>query len=480
MTTENSRADALTEPFPCPFCGSDEVTVGSFGSSYIDPQHYVQCEQCDGATVRHASDGEAIAAWNRRTPASQPAAAPIDEPTNPYAHQGSLGEAWRKGFTGGRPLAAPGSAYMQAYDEGKAARAATPAPSPADERAAFEAHMRKHGAQDRDLRVRHLDTERYHLDVVQAAWEGWQARGASANETGAEGATLSQSDEMRRMVREIALKYCGYDKGGEYNVLRYECDEDFFNFVHEAAIALSRSPAMAAEAVAIPAGYALVPVEPTEKMINEGACAQSLPGPHYISESAAKQCWRNMLAAATQPAQASGIVEAIAAQWDGCTYTSPGEDIDIGAAIRDAWKRLSGTPAQADARVDVEAMLRACVPGGDICDPQRIADSIREWFDEHGQNAAQAAILTREEIGEAWRQGGSVGVEMALRSAAAQADARVGLTDAVVDPAKTVVREALDSVSVHPCDERDEEVRARQLPDHMQRLYRALLQGANQ
>ncbi|WP_244103823.1 hypothetical protein [Burkholderia gladioli] len=35
-------------------------------SSYIDPQHYVQCEQCDGATVRHASDGEAIAAWNRR------------------------------------------------------------------------------------------------------------------------------------------------------------------------------------------------------------------------------------------------------------------------------------------------------------------------------------------------------------------------------------------------------------------------------
>lgn len=81
-------------------------------------------------------------------------------------------------------------------------------------------------------------------------------------------------------------------------------------------------------------------------------------------------------------------------------------------------------PAQADARIDVEALLRACVPGGDICDPQRIADSIREWFDEHGQNAAQAAILTREEIGEAWRQGGSVGVEMALRSAAAQADAR--------------------------------------------------------
>ncbi|WP_419692202.1 Lar family restriction alleviation protein [Burkholderia gladioli] len=59
-------SDKLSELLPCPFCGSDEVTVGSFGSSCIDPQHYVQCEQCDGATVRHASDGEAIAAWNRR------------------------------------------------------------------------------------------------------------------------------------------------------------------------------------------------------------------------------------------------------------------------------------------------------------------------------------------------------------------------------------------------------------------------------
>jgi hypothetical protein len=57
----------------------------------------------------------------------------------------------------------------------------------------------------------------------------------------------------------------------------------------------------------------------------------------------------------------------------------------------------------------------------------------------------------------------------------AQADARVGLMDAVVAAAKTVVREELDSVSVHPCDEHDDEVRARQLPDHMQKLYRALL-----
>jgi hypothetical protein len=48
-------------------------------------------------------------------------------------------------------------------------------------------------------------------------------------------------------------------------------------------------------------------------------------------------------------------------------------------------------PAQAAAALDVESMLRACVPGGDICDPQRIADAIREWFDDHGTQAAAPA-----------------------------------------------------------------------------------------
>lgn len=56
---------------PCPFCGGDEVTIGSFGSSCVEPQHYVSCEECDGATVNHVSEGEAIAAWNRRA-ASEP------------------------------------------------------------------------------------------------------------------------------------------------------------------------------------------------------------------------------------------------------------------------------------------------------------------------------------------------------------------------------------------------------------------------
>lgn len=55
---------------------------------------------------------------------------------------------------------------------------------------------------------------------------------------------------------------------------------------------------------AIPAGYALVPVEPTEKMINEGGCAQSVNGGHrYIGNSAAATAYKHMLAAATAPSQ---------------------------------------------------------------------------------------------------------------------------------------------------------------------------------
>lgn len=80
----------------------------------------------------------------------------------------------------------------------------------------------------------------------------------AANETGAEVAAIAQSEETRRVVYDIALKYCAYEKGtGHYTVLHYECDEDFFNFVHEAAGALSRSPAMAAEAVAHPRAWLL-------------------------------------------------------------------------------------------------------------------------------------------------------------------------------------------------------------------------------
>ncbi|WP_155705991.1 hypothetical protein [Burkholderia cepacia] len=125
--------------------------------------------------------------------------------------------------------------------------------APADERIDDEQRIE---AMARAMNVATDGHDRYWTGYVPSAGAALRAlrdsekAATSANETGAEGAIISQSDETQRMVREIALKYCAYEKGGEYNVLRYECDEDFFNFVHEAAIALSRSPAMAAAAPA--------------------------------------------------------------------------------------------------------------------------------------------------------------------------------------------------------------------------------------
>ena len=53
-------------------------------------------------------------------------------------------------------------------------------------------------------------------------------------------------------------------------------------------------------APSIPEGWKLVPIEPTEKMINEGTCAATLPGPRYIDSACAKHCWEYMLAAAPE------------------------------------------------------------------------------------------------------------------------------------------------------------------------------------
>ena len=53
-------------------------------------------------------------------------------------------------------------------------------------------------------------------------------------------------------------------------------------------------------APSVPEGWKLVPIEPTETMIGEGSCASSLPGPHYIIEGCAQQCWKYMIAAAPE------------------------------------------------------------------------------------------------------------------------------------------------------------------------------------
>jgi hypothetical protein len=235
MTTDNSRADALTadavmkEARERVYRDSDDDATGNviwFAEWICDrlaappvEQHPTFTAQAALAAIetfesvgenndsREPNDEdrfiltEFIAHAFEGSPVEQHEAAPADTVANPYAHQGSIGEAWRKGFEGGRPLAAPGSAYMKAYEEGKAARAAIAQPElpVADERAAqFERYIPIHelwadaaalchrvqqGSLSPDDFAAHI---RKKIDAALA-----NARASSPNAAGAEGATVS-------------------------------------------------------------------------------------------------------------------------------------------------------------------------------------------------------------------------------------------------------------------------------------------------
>lgn len=43
------------------------------------------------------------------------------------------------------------------------------------------------------------------------------------------------------------------------------------------------------------------------------------------------------------------------------------------------------TPETPASVIDVEALIRECVPGGDICDPQQVADAIRSYAERLAQ-----------------------------------------------------------------------------------------------
>lgn len=64
---------------------------------------------------------------------------------------------------------------------------------------------------------------------------------------------------------------------------------------------------------------------------------------------------------------------------------------DCLAEIRRLRAALSAQP-HPPSSFDLEAMLAACVPGGDIADPQVIADNIRHWFAAHPSPGGQDAL----------------------------------------------------------------------------------------
>lgn len=74
--------------------------------------------------------------------------------------------------------------------------------------------------------------------------------------------------------------------------------------------------------------------------------------------------------------------------FDACDAVRYGE-MDGWEVWQEACEWQRGAIAQ-PAPFDLEAMLRDCIPGGTVCDPQKIADGIREYFAERAQPAADA------------------------------------------------------------------------------------------
>ncbi|WP_244110401.1 MULTISPECIES: Lar family restriction alleviation protein [Burkholderia cepacia complex] len=234
MTTENSRADALTDLLPCPFCnGTSEFDSDDSG------YHWVACRSCgvSSDTARHCDDDcreRLTAAWNTRAtpPVSQPAAAPIGEVTCARMGHGvvSIADCFSP------ELQEPGVIFMELpeqrdigldtgdfFPEGSRAPSDKtlayisfanpeaidqtiavlqrikakhfPAPSPADERAAFiEAYVQTLPPENRE--VDPGAARRFAESVIEARGPGWQlwtagiAYARAANETEAEGAFI--------------------------------------------------------------------------------------------------------------------------------------------------------------------------------------------------------------------------------------------------------------------------------------------------
>ncbi len=49
---------------------------------------------------------------------------------------------------------------------------------------------------------------------------------------------------------------------------------------------------------------------------------------------------------------------------------------------------------------ELEQMLTACLPGGHCCDPQKVADDMREWLGKHGSELERENARLREALGK--------------------------------------------------------------------------------
>ncbi|CAG9259508.1 hypothetical protein BDI4_600041 [Burkholderia diffusa] len=202
------------------------------------------------------------------SPLEQPAAAPI-----PKLHCQNRGDVCLAGNRDG--VCCPDDSCD--IDDGvrKDPRMAQPAPSPADERAAFEECIREHCAPDRfDDRIAR-EGKHYVEYATALAWAAWQARAASANATGAEGAKRGTPEQIQAERKLTCEAIDGAIAFGYQNTNPPPSADHwlapYWHVGRKQAELESRSPAMAAEAAPI-SSAAWMPATEDERATFDAFC----------------------------------------------------------------------------------------------------------------------------------------------------------------------------------------------------------------
>ncbi|MEC4595492.1 hypothetical protein [Burkholderia vietnamiensis] len=272
---------------------------------------------------------------------SQPAAAPIDA---------WVAEAMRladlHAYAGKAEDIAPNREELERHLRTRA----QPAPSPADERAAFEAWVSTNSSLPATCDVRGV----YVNITVRAWWTAWQARAASANETGAEGVLI----ERLKLLLSGDAAFC------RTIVARAA--------IEQAIAILSRSPAMAAEAVASPAAGEVYQVklpgdsESTWRDATESAFAVTT------------EAHRRIVYRAPQPAQADARVGLTDEQREAIQRAIDYADMSDRDSDAEALRALLATPLP-EPRAEATAAARDV-----LCERRRQAEQ-EGWTPEHDE-----------------------------------------------------------------------------------------------
>lgn len=430
MITENSRADALTD---------NERELLEHACYHLQMQHsQAACNALRKLLILAAS------------PSSQPAAAPIDDQILQLAQaEGFAIKDTRSGqwvLAGSEPVAGF-LRIVRAVASG--ASIAHPASSPADERAAWDnardslavamaGFATRSGSRDFNAALTVLDaiTE----PGLPLSWLR-TARAASANETGAEGARIA--DDMRAEQTYLGSCREACDNSGRIRWDRLQRVIDFFE---------SRSPAMAAEAVAIPAGYAQKPF----------GWAQPKGGNYFTrNESSAKRIG-GLVPVYTAPQPVTIPVgwmlvpkhrgaDALAHEVWSAAQRAPGEGIE------DAVQRIAAILSRSPATAAEAAAIPVGHPRDMLMRLQMILESGRALNGISNDRATIYAGALREVLDA---------------PQPAQAGARVGLTDALI-------RKIATQYCEYDADGQSYNILRYECEEDFFNCIRALLQGAN-